>query len=174
MVRSTSRGRRSRWAVWLSTLAIVVGAGLFPTASALAGQSHDMVLEWNQHTLDALTGPPTATPPGAGQPPQVAVLNVAMVQGAVYDAVNAIDRRHEPYLRHLPKAPRWASKNAAAATAAHHVLVGIVPALPGPVIDSLNGFYAASMDAIKDGRHKKAEDQDRCRGRGGDAQEARE
>ena len=32
----------------------------------------------------------------AGQPPNIAVLNMAMVQGAVYDAVNSIDRGHEP------------------------------------------------------------------------------
>ncbi len=31
-----------------------------------------------------------------------------MTQGAVYDAVNAIDRRHQPYLR-VPRADRRAS-----------------------------------------------------------------
>ena len=34
----------------------------------------------------------------AGQPPPVSALSFAMVQGAVYDAVNAIDRGHQPYL----------------------------------------------------------------------------
>ena len=35
---------------------------------------------------------------GAGQPPQLSVPHLAMVQGAVYDAVNAIDGGYEGYL----------------------------------------------------------------------------
>ena len=61
-----------------------------------------------------------------GQGPTVAILHLAMVQGAVYDAVNMIDGGHEPYLDDLPAAPSSASKSAAVATAAHHVLVGMV------------------------------------------------
>ena len=62
----------------------------------------------------------------AGQPPPVSVLRFAMVQGAVYDAVNAIDRGHQPYLVQPPSNPTD-SKEAAAATAAFRVLVGIFP-----------------------------------------------
>ena len=47
-----------------------------------------------------------------------------MVQGAVYDAVNAIDGGHEPYLAGL-SAPSSASKAAAVAQAAHDVLYGL-------------------------------------------------
>ena len=83
-----------------------------------------------------------------------------MVQGAVYDAVNMIHRGYEPYLDDLPRAPRWASKPAAVATAAHHVLVGLgiapVPALPPGVIDRLNTLYTAALAAIPDGRAKTA------------------
>jgi hypothetical protein len=79
-----------------------------------------------------------------------------MVQGAVYDAVNAIDRGHRPYLRGLPSAPRNASKRAAAATAAHHVLVGIVPALPAAVVTNLNTLYATSLGQIPNGKPKTA------------------
>ena len=46
--------------------------------------------------------------------------------GAVYDAVNAIDRGHQPYLVQPPSNPTD-SKEAAAATAAFRVLVGIFP-----------------------------------------------
>ena len=49
-----------------------------------------------------------------------------MVQGAVYDAVNAIDRGHRAYLLEPPAAPTD-SKDAAAATAAHDVLVALFP-----------------------------------------------
>jgi PAP2 superfamily len=59
----------------------------------------------------------------AGQPPPVSALSFAMVQGAVYDAVNAIDRGHQPYLVQPPSNPTD-SKEAAAATAAFRVLAG--------------------------------------------------
>ena len=96
--------------------------------------------------------------PGAGQVPPVAELHLAMVQGAVYDAVNAIDGGHEPYLAGLPAAPSTASQAAAAATAAHHVLVGLggglVPSLPAEVIAWLDAAYAASLAGIADGQPK--------------------
>ena len=71
----------------------------------------------------------------AGQPPPVSVLHFAMVHGAVYDAVNAIDRGHQPYLVQPPSNPTD-SKEAAAATAAFRVLVGFDD-LPGPFRNQL-------------------------------------
>lgn len=52
-----------------------------------------------------------------------------MVAGAMYDAVNAIDRGHEPYLVDFDEvgAPSWASMDAAAASAAYQVLLAITP-----------------------------------------------
>jgi len=71
------------------------------------------------------------------------------MQGAVYDAVNMIDGGHAPYISGLPQAPASASKSAAVATAAHHVLVGveIVPPLSQSIIDRLDGLYADSLAA---------------------------
>jgi PAP2 superfamily len=69
------------------------------------------------------------------------------VHGAVYDAVNAIDRRYEPYLG-APRARRWYSKDAAAATAAYRVLVGLLPAQQ-PALEAL---YAASLASVPAGR----------------------
>ena len=48
--------------------------------------------------------------------------HMAMVHGAIFDAVNSIDRRYEPYLGGAA-AKRWFSQDAAVATAAHRVLV---------------------------------------------------
>ena len=45
----------------------------------------DAVTDWNLIASNAIVVT-------AGQPPQVSSLSFAMVQGAVYDAVNAIDR----------------------------------------------------------------------------------
>src|SRR4249919_3459382 len=49
---------------------------------------------------------------------------IAMVEGAVYDAVNAIERGYQPYLLDLDEvgAQPWDSQDAAAATAAYLVL----------------------------------------------------
>ena len=107
------------------------------------------VLDWNLNTINALVNAPTAAIPGAGMTPPVSMLHLAMVQGAVYDAVNMIDRGHQPYFAGLPSAPRWASKSAAVATAAHHVLVGvvIVPALSPAIVTRLNDLYTASLAA---------------------------
>src|SRR6266496_2426603 len=82
----------------------------------------DAVTDWNLIASTAIV----AT---AGQPPPVAALSFAIVQGAVYDAVNAIDRGHQPYLV-LPRSNPTDSKEAASATAAFRVLVGF-PDLPG-------------------------------------------
>ena len=64
---------------------------------------------------------------GAG-PPQASVPHMAMVHGAIYDAVNAIDGGHEGYLLTSRLAQPFDSKDAAAAAAAHRVLLNIVPA----------------------------------------------
>jgi hypothetical protein len=81
-----------------------------------------------------------------------------MVQGAVYDAVNSIDGGHQPYLAGLPEASRSASQEAAVATAAHHVLVGLggglVPALPQVVLDRLDALYADALEDIPAGDDK--------------------
>ena len=73
-----------------------------------------------------------------------------MVQGAVYDAVNAIDRRHQPYLLDVDALDidPSASYGAAIATAAHHVLVAIVPA---GQVGALDSAYATTLAGIPDG-----------------------
>jgi hypothetical protein len=52
----------------------------------------------------------------------------AMMHAAVYDAVNAIARTHSPYAASVNGASRRASQDAAAASAAHDVLVALYPA----------------------------------------------
>ena len=137
-------------------IAVVLLAGA--AAPAQAGAPEDAVLDWNQYASDALINAPTAPTPGMGQGPTVAILHLAMVQGAVYDAVNMIDGGHEAYLDDLPAAPSSASTPAAVATAAHHVLVGMViqPAFTPAIVDRLNGLYATSLAAIPNGAAKTA------------------
>lgn len=153
----TSRGVR-RVSVLAAAVALIAFA-LAPWGTApepaYAGPPEAAVLDWNLNAINALVNAPTAAIPGAGQTPPVSMLHLAMVQGAVYDAVNMIDAGHEPYLAGLPPAPASASKAAAVATAAHHVLVGvvIVPALSAAIVAHLDDLYAASLAAAvaKDG-----------------------
>ena len=149
---SVTRPRRYAWC--RAPLLIVLGiCALAVPASASA----DTVRDWNRHALEALANPLAPTPPvvpGAAQSPTVTSIHMAMVQGAVYDAVNSIDRGHQPYLDQVPEAPRSASQEAAVATAAHHVLVGLVPPLPPVVLDRLNALYAAALADIPGGTNK--------------------
>jgi hypothetical protein len=161
ITNTTRRGGNARCRAFLIVLAVSALA-IPATASAQSATSADTVQEWNLHASNALmNAPPTTLPPppipGAGQPPHVAQPHLAMVQGAVYDAVNSIDGGHQPYLAGLPPALDPASKKAAVATAAHDVLVGLqredlgVPVLPQVVIDRLDGLYADELEGIPDG-----------------------
>jgi hypothetical protein len=76
---------------------------------------------------------------------------MAMVQGSVYGAVNAIDRRHRPYLVTRMAKPE-ASKEAAVATAAFRVLDALFPAQHV----TLQAQYNSSLGAIPDGPLKDA------------------
>jgi hypothetical protein len=140
----------------LAPLAVVALATTpFGGAHAAAPQANSgVVRDWNLHAVNALINAPTAPTPGAGQPPQASALHLAMVQGAVYDAVNSIDGTRQPYLTGLPAASPDASQDAAVATAAHHVLVGLgiapVPPLPQVVRERLDALYAEALAGIPD------------------------
>ncbi len=69
----------------------------------------------------------------------------AYVHLAVFDAVNSIDHRFHPYL-FTTQAPAGASKDAAAAAAAHRVLTNHFPAQQA----SLDASLASSLAAISD------------------------
>jgi hypothetical protein len=128
-----------------------------PTAAAV--ENSGTVRDWNAHALAALFNAATAPIPGAGLAPTVLAINMGMVQGAVYDAVNSIDGGHEPYLAGLPAAPSTASLDAAVATAAHDVLMGIgggnVPALPQVVRERIHALWIADLLEIPDGSSKE-------------------
>jgi len=131
----------------LAVMFALGSATAVPTGLVTAtGEPADAVLDWNVNATTAIVMV-------AKQPPASAILSYAMVQGAVYDAVNAIDGTHEPYLLHI-HAPADASQAAAVATAAHNVLVGLVAAPPPQVIASLDALYASSLAAIPDGQAK--------------------
>ena len=122
-------------------LAVIMTIGVMPTASAAAAQVEvpDQVLAWNLHAYNELIVV-------KGQAPPIAVMHFAMVHGAIYDAVNAIDGGFEPYLG-APEAEPSYSIDAAAAAAGYQVLLNVVPDRAA----QLAGYYAASLEAIPDG-----------------------
>lgn len=130
--------------------------GLPPTAGVLLGlwalalatpAFGNEVLQWNETTMKAI-----AT---NGQNNIVSTRTLAMVQVAVHDALNAIDRRYDAYYFEGP-GDRAASPEAAVAAAAHTVLVAVTgsygsPAQKGATFTLLEDTYAASMARLADG-----------------------
>jgi hypothetical protein len=85
----------------------------------------------------------------AGRKNVVALPYFAYVDVAMYDAVNSIDRHFKPFALSV-HAPHQASKDAAAASAAHDVLTHYFPT-QAAIFDAA---LAASLAAIPDGRSK--------------------
>jgi hypothetical protein len=110
------------------------------------------VTDWNEIAAAALQSPGTAVPPGAGQGAPSTV-HLAMVHGAIYDAVNAIADCHEPYVS-SPRAKPWYSQPAAVAAAARHVLVNGGLGIPAARMPAIEAAYQAALASIPDGRAK--------------------
>ena len=79
----------------------------------------------------------------------VALPYFAYVDVAMYDAVNSIDERFQPFAVDV-HAPRGASKDAAAASAAHDVLTHYFPAQAA----TFDAALANSLAAVPDGQSK--------------------
>ena len=151
---------RRRGVVAVVAAALVATAapplGAVATSVPESAPAASSVRDWNLHALNALVKPTDAPEPGAGQTPPVSLLHLAMVHGAIYDAVNAIDGGYQPFLPDVQPASPSASVDAAVATAAHDVLVGLVtdPPMPEAVVTRLDGLYEEALAAIPDGADK--------------------
>jgi len=131
--RSASARGPGRWPrLRASVLALVVGA-------APSGAFADAVTDWNA-IMQTMVMPSNAF---------FQARSAAIVQLAVFEAVNAITHDYEPYLD-VVTARHRASPEAAAVAAAHRALVALYP----NSTDSLNGARAASLEAIPDGASK--------------------
>jgi hypothetical protein len=94
----------------------------------------DAVTDWNAIAIQTIAGVPTH--PGA-----TALLDSAMVQAAVYDAVEAITGRFRPYYVHIPGAS--GSPAAAVAKATHDVLVSRFPSLTASLDTTYHDYLTA-------------------------------
>jgi hypothetical protein len=112
----------------------------------------DSVTDWNATAAAALQSPGTAIPAGAGQG-AASTVHMAMVHGAIYDAVNAIAGGHQPFAS-SPVAEPWYSQDAAVAAAARHVLVNGGLGVPSARVPVIEAAYQATLLPIPDGPAK--------------------
>jgi len=95
----------------------------------------DVITDWNEKAVAFVT---PRMVPAAGQ------RVVAIMQVAMFDAINSIERRYQPYLVQLPAAATT-SREAAAAAAAGTVLVGLYP-LEAELKSAMTAYLAAMPD----------------------------
>ena len=107
-------------------------------------QSVNPVVQWNR-TLLVLVRTPGAQP-ATIHPTR----SFAIMHAAIYDAVNAIDGTHSPYVVDLPTVSVSASQDAAAAAAAHAVLAALYPTFQA----MLDAQLQQSLAPIPEGAEK--------------------
>jgi hypothetical protein len=127
-------------AVLLATLA--TGTATAATGATAATDDAGVITDWNAIAVSTLAGDTTKTPVEA-------ILYMAFVHAAAYDAVVGVEGRYQPYRFHA-HAPRKTSAQAAAVAAAHKVLVTYSPYAQA----TLDAAYAASLAQIPDGKAK--------------------
>jgi hypothetical protein len=149
--------RKSIWLVG-AAVALLAAFGVVGASAAPPGDDATAVIQWNQIAASTLTGLPG---PAGGAAP-AAQINMGMVQGAVYDAVNAITpKHHTPYLLKR-RFGATSSGDAAVATAAYLVLKDIISTVPAsitfPIRETLQASllsqYNAALGAIPDSPFK--------------------
>jgi hypothetical protein len=117
---------------------VILYGVLASAAPALADAVTGAVVDWNRITLDAVT---------AGRPGPIGIVDIALVQVAVHDAVQAIEKRYEPY--HFEVERAWGNRSAAVAAAAHGMLVGMFPA-QAATLDPVYHSYLADKGLTGD------------------------
>ena len=131
------------------TTLLLVSAGMQaqvavpPTGNA--GESPNQVVQWNRNLLAIVRTP--GAQPATIHPTR----SFAMMHAAIYDAVNSVDRTHHSYFVQLRGESPHASQEAAAAAAAHEVLIALYPSFQS----TLDAELQQSLDQIPDGRRKK-------------------
>src|SRR5260221_12780626 len=108
----------AKWSAFAATTLFCAHIG----AQVTSAQSANPVVQWNKALLVIVrthrAQPATIHP----------TRNFALMHAAIYDAVNAIDGTHQPYLAHLTGVSRLPSQDASESTTAHEILVQLYPA----------------------------------------------
>lgn len=124
-----------------------IGALLLACFLALPARA-GIVLDWNTKALEAIRNDTTESSIGhsttspVGQSSPIAARTLAMMQVAIYDAVNGIDGGHTPFFVN-GSAPLGASIDAAAAAAANTILNALYPSMGSSFATLYNDQMAA-------------------------------
>jgi hypothetical protein len=138
--------------LWLCGLALVTLSICGSTVLVgIAPARADEVTDWNAIAIDVLAL--------GGQNPVVMTRGLAMAHLAVHDALNAIDRRYEPYLYDARSEP-GAAPEAAVAAAMRDVLVGALigfgtPEQQAKGKERVDAAFGTALSKIPEGRAKR-------------------
>ena len=120
--------------------AVVLAGAIWIASMGCQAARADEVMDWNARASAALSAAPSS----------IQLRALAAMHLAMHDAINSIEPRDRPYGFSIPVHMR-ASKEAAAASAAHEVLVAMLPAQrPG-----FDAALADSLAKIPEGRAKR-------------------
>jgi membrane-associated phospholipid phosphatase len=135
----------SRLSTSLTTACAIMILNIWTSNRAESAAAQDNpVIQWNK-TLLTIVRTPGAQPATVHPTRSFAVMHAAM-----YDAVNAIDGTHRPYLVRLERISPHASQDAAAASSAHEVLTALYPTQQTTIDTQLD----QSLNQIPDGADK--------------------
>jgi len=128
-----------------SVSAIMIGAWL--AIGVPISASANVITDWDEKAVAVVMPAGTV---GVSQQVYTAQRMMGMVHAAMFDSVNSIERRYQPYLVQLPADPTT-SKQAAAAAAAAAVLATIDEKTAGEMKGTLASYLASipDDDAVK-------------------------
>jgi hypothetical protein len=131
--------------LWMSLSLLCAGQLVYGVAWSAADSATDtVVIQWNKTLLTIVRTP-------GAQPATVhSTRSFAILHAAIYDAVNAIDATHEPFLVRVEHVSPRASQEAAASAAAHAVLLSLYPTFQ----TVLDAQFEQSLAQIPDGKDK--------------------
>jgi hypothetical protein len=133
-------GRRMGISTGLAAMLVFVAVLALGPAGTSAAPGDNAVVHWNGVAATAISAGPTPT---TLRPPAGSSVLGGMVQGAMYDAVAAVEGGLKPFATGVT-APPGASADAAVAQAARDVLVARVP-LQAAAVQTAYDAYMASI-----------------------------
>ena len=122
------------------------GSDLQPGRAMVGAADPDVISDWNATAVATLVT-------DEARSPAEAYVYFAFTHAAMYNAVVGITREYELYRWHR-NGPKWASPEAAAASAAFHLLRNYFFSLAAQT--HLRDAYAASLDGVPDGAAQRA------------------
>ena len=142
-VRVAPRRRRPRCLQRLADVEMCPKPSARQVSNAASTVTANPVIQWNREVLKIVRTP------GVQSPTIHSTWDFAILHASIYDAVNSITKRHQPYKINLAVAA-GASEDAAAISAGHEALVNLYEDFR-PELDSIQH---ALLAAIPDGKAK--------------------